>query len=100
MSTESQIANGANITTGTTAATGAIGSGLTLGGYLESNATIIIMSCTVLSLIVALTFHLINSRINKNRLALQRADKIDQWLSEGKSMDDIEKLLELAKGLS
>ncbi len=92
----SQLANGV---TGTTVATGVVGSGLSLTSIISEYALVITVSCTFFGVIIALVFHIINSRINRKRLNIQRADKVSQWISEGKTIDDIEKILAITDGI-
>lgn len=110
MSNLSQSANGA-MAAGITG--GGVGTGLSLTEIITANAVVITVSCTVTGVLIGLLFHIINSIINQRRsviqakaeetnqerLQLQRAEKIEQWLSQGKTKEQIQELLQLAKDL-
>jgi len=63
--------NVANTATGLTAAGGA---GSATYAYLTSHAPVIALSLTALSLIIALTFYILNYRLNCKRLVLAMRD--------------------------
>lgn len=107
-----QVTNSiANTSTAVSAATGTAGAAMsiaeTLTDWVAGNALIITLSCTVLSLLVGLIFHIVNARmtyfrdqrneqIQVNRNKLQRAQMISSWQAEGKTQEEIEQILKLA----
>lgn len=86
----------ANNVTNASIATGALTTGMTLSEWVTSNALIISMSCTIAGIVIALTFHIINTKINRNRNRLQLAIQLDKWESEGKTPEDIDRLIKMA----
>ena len=66
------------------------------GDFVTSNAIAIGAICTVISLAVAITFHLINMRINRNRNRLSLAIQISKWEDEGKTKDEINRFIKMS----
>lgn len=64
--------------------------------FVTVNAIAIGLACTVISLVVAITFHLINMRINKNRNKLSLAIQISKWEDEGKTQDEINRFIKMS----
>lgn len=90
----------ANVTTGVSVATGTMTASGSLAGWISSNSVLIGIVCTVLSLLVALVFHIINLYQSKARhredMALKRAETIHKMRMSGMSQDEITNFLNLA----
>lgn len=100
MSTTGQVANTANVTS---VATGVMATGMGLTQWVSENALLITVSCTIVSLVVALIFHVVNAMISNKRkeilssqVALQRAQTISKWRDEGKTEEEIKSILHMA----
>lgn len=100
MSTTGQVANTATVTG---AATGVMATGMGLTQWVSENALVITVSCTIISLLVGLIFHILNTRISSKRkeilsrqVALQRAQTISKWRDEGKTEEEIKSILHMA----
>lgn len=88
-----------------TATNVSIGSGVVTTGmtaaesytsWVTSNAILIGVTCTVISLLVALIFHILNYRNNKRRNNIQMVQQIERWKDEGKTDSEIESILKLS----
>lgn len=70
-------------------------------GWVNENAVIIGISCTAISLVIALIFHVLNYRskkqLGKNSNKLKRAELISRWLDEGKTMEEINEIFDMAE---
>lgn len=90
----------ANVSTAATVTSGAATAGISFAEWVTSNSIIIGVACTVLSLMTAITFHLINAyqtrKHNINSHSLAVAERISKWRDEGKSEDEIRDILKLA----
>lgn len=100
MSTTSQVANTA---TATSVTTGVMATGMGLTQWVSENALVITVSCTIVSLVVGLVFHILNTRISNKRkdiqskqVSLQRAQMIAKWRDEGKTENEINSILDMA----
>ena len=93
MSTVNQVANGA---TATSATTGLVATGMTFSQWVSGNVIMITVGCTVASLLIGLVFHIINTKMNSSRNALQRAKMISDWQDEGKTDEEIKNILKIA----
>ena len=83
---------------------------MTVTQWVSENALVITVSCTIVSLVVALIFHIVNAMISnkqkemrarnleiqESQAALQRAQAISKWRDEGKSDEDIKLILHMA----
>lgn len=84
----------ANASTATTATMGTATASMSLFGWISSNSVLIGVGCTILSLIVAYIFHLLNLRINEK---YKRIDSIAAMKSQGLSDEEIENIFKLSE---
>lgn len=101
MAGSNQIANTvANASTGTAAITGTATASASLTSWVSSNSIVIGVICTVMSLIVALIFHIINYRLavkSKNdSYELEKASAIAAMKKQGLSDCDIKRILKMS----
>lgn len=92
----------ANSSANAAATTGAAG-GMVIAtnpSWLDEHSMIIGVVCTILSLLLALIFHIINTRLNarfaKREAGLKQAELIAKWTDEGKTEDQISYYLKQA----
>jgi|9_EtaG_2_1085328.scaffolds.fasta_scaffold19646_6 hypothetical protein len=90
----------ANVSTATAAGGGIVTAGakavetFTVTGWINDNAIIIGIFCTVLSLIMSLIFNLINRKDSKaKQLEERRLRATVEWIREGKTDEEITILL-------
>ena len=93
MSTTNQVANGATTLSVTT---GAMGTAMSFTQWVAENVIVITVSCTVLSLVIALIFHILNTIINKNRVKIQKAQMTADFKSKGKTVEEINEILKMS----
>lgn len=97
----------ANTATNVSISSGVVTTGMTAAerytDWVTSNAVLIGVTCTVISLLVALIFHILNYRnnvknaqANNTRNHIQMMQQVEKWKSEGKSDEEIESILKLS----
>ena len=90
----------ANASTATTAVTGTATASMSFASWVSSNSILIGVICTVLSLIAALVFHIINYRLAVKSKAesyeLEKASTIAAMRQQGLTEGEIKQILKLS----
>ena len=98
---QSTVNTSANAATATGTITGTVTATAKASNWLDENSLAIGAACAVLSLILALIFHLINTRQNAKfamqRANIEKAQLIAKWTDEGKPPEQINSYLKLAE---